>query len=510
MRVWIAAGLALIMVPATAVGAFGFGLPLATAGIVGVLLAALVAWPLSRPLFLAAGFTFATRRWVTIVATVATLVASAQLIRLSVFMTDPSRTESAVSPWDPFRTEHSCMSSYAEGARFAAAGSVNIYDGTLYQPRHIGTLKVDRYHYPPPFLLLPRALQITAPDFVHLRALWFAFQLLIIIAGFVAAAVWISGVAGATVLAGGALVLAMPGVVYSLQGGNFQISATPLAAAGFALLVAGRLAAGGTVLAWTAAAKIFPGILVVHLVGARRWSALAWVAGAGVLLLGLTVFIFGTRPLEDFVWHALPEMSDGRAFPHAERPESAAANWSVYGLTVRLRHLGATSLTQPIGLSISSLYGALVIGLAAFVGWRRPLRTSTPSGRLALLQLAVALAGLAACRSPFVGGVYGSVSTLCLMALLAAGTSSFRDARLWMAALVVYGLSVWSVPSPAHAVTPRWLVLSGLLVFATIGLNLWVALRATSLSGSRPDEAGADATYMVPGPGAPAASAATL
>ena len=195
------------------------------------------------------------------------------------------------------------MTSYAEGARFASDGSLNIYERAPYQPRDIGPLQVDRYHYPPPFLLLPQSLRLVAPEFGAFRALWFAMQLLIIIGGFVAAAIWIGGVAGATVLAGGALVLAVPGIVFALQQGNFQISATPLAAAGFALLLAGRLGPGAALLAWTAAAKIFPGILVVHLAAARRWRALARLALAGVVLLGLTIAVQGTRPLQRFRRH---------------------------------------------------------------------------------------------------------------------------------------------------------------------------------------------------------------
>ncbi len=465
---------------------------------------------MSRQLLLATGFAFATRRWLAVTAAAATIAAGAQIIPLTVFMTDSNRVEYSTQPSDPFRTRHSCMTSYVEGARFASDGSVNIYELAHYQPRKIGTLQVDRYHYPPPFLLLPQSLRVIAPEFGSFRALWFAMQLLIIVGGFVAAAIWIGGVAGATVLTGGALVLAMPGVVFSLQQGNFQVSATPLAAAGFALLLAGRMGAGAALVAWTAAAKIFPGILVVHLAAARRWRALAWLAVAGVVLLGLTIAAQGMRPVQDFVGTALPEMADGSAFPHAERPDTVANNWTVYGLTVRLRNLGVASLTQPIGLSLASIYGIVIIGLAAFAGWRRPLRIDTPAGRLALLQVAVALIGLASFRSPFAGAPYGSFSTLCLMALLAAGTASYRDARLWMVGLVIFGLTVSSIPSPAYPPTVWWLWISALLFVITVGVNVWVAIRASRSSGAPPDEAGESATYIVPRRGAPAASVAPM
>jgi len=510
VRLSLTAGLSLFLAPPLASAGVGLGLPLAAAAITGVAVAIVLAAVLSRRLFLATGFAFATRRWLAVVAAIATLGSAAQAIPLTRFMADSNRVEYSMKPDDIFRTRHNCMSSYVEGARFASEGSVNIYEVARYQPRDLGNLQVDAYHYPPPFLLLPQGLRVVAPEFASFRALWFAIQLLLVVAAFVAAAIWISGVAGATLLVGGALVLALPGTLYALQQGNFQVSATPLAALGFALLLAGRLGSGAAILAWTSVAKIFPGILIVHLVTARRWRAIAWVVGIGIALLAITVAVQGTRPMQDFVTYEMPQIADGRAFPHTELPATSRVNWTIYGLTVRLRLLGADSMTQPVGLTIASVYGILVIALAALAGWRRPLRIDTPSGRLAVLQVAVALVGLASFRSPFAGAHYGAFSTLCLFALLAAGTSSYRDARLWMVGMVVYGLAVWSIPSPDVASTPPWLLGTGALFAVTVALNLWVALRAATRSESLPGEAGEDATYIVPRRGAPAASAAPM
>ena len=510
MRAWLGVGLALFLFPAVAAGAIGVGLSPLSAGIAGATLASAIAGLLSRYLLLATGFAFATRRWLAIVAVIATIAAAAQIFPLTLFMIDSNRVEYSMKPGDTFRARHSCMSSYAEGARFASEGSSNIYDVALYKPRYLGTLQVDPYHYPPPFLLLPQSMRVVAPEFAQFRAMWFAMQLLLIVGAFVAASIWISGVAGATVLTGGAIVLALPGTLFALQQGNFQVSATPLAVLGFTLLLAGRLGSGATILAWTAAAKIFPGILVVHLIGARKWPAVAWLAGMGIALLALTLAVQGTRPVHDFVTHAMPEITDASAFPQTEAPATGSVNWTVYGLTVRLRHLGADWMTKPVGLAIASIYGVLVIALAAFAGWRRPLRIDTPSGRLTVLQVAVALVGLAAFRSPFAGAHYGAVSTLCLLALLAAGTSSYRDARLWLVAMVVYGLTTWTIPSPTAPASGMWLVITGVMLVFAVGLNLWVVLRAARRSAPPPEVAGADATYMVPRRGAPAASAAPL
>ena len=98
----------------------------------------------------------------------------------------------------------------------------------------------------------------------------------------------IGGRRGAIALLAAVLLLGFPHAAATFQQGNFQITAVPLAAVAFILLMVGRHAAGGSLLAYAALAKIFPGILVVPLLAAREWKRSAWVAGASVALLGLT------------------------------------------------------------------------------------------------------------------------------------------------------------------------------------------------------------------------------
>src|SRR5687767_9484622 len=110
MRPWLGAGVALFLFPAFAAGAFGLGLSAVPASIIAAALAALVAGVVSLRLFLATGFAFATRRWLAVVAVIATLGAAAQAIPLTLFMADSSRVEYSMKPDDVFRTRHSCMS----------------------------------------------------------------------------------------------------------------------------------------------------------------------------------------------------------------------------------------------------------------------------------------------------------------------------------------------------------------------------------------------------------------
>ena len=62
--------------------------------------------------------------------------------------------------------------------------------------RALGPLKVDPFHYPPPFLLLPQAIRALAPDFWDVRRIWFALQALVLFGTIVGLAGWIGGYRG--------------------------------------------------------------------------------------------------------------------------------------------------------------------------------------------------------------------------------------------------------------------------------------------------------------------------
>jgi len=473
------AAIFLWLTPVLAVGAGGFGLRPIPAIIVGALLAATVA---------AAGATRLHRRLAVsplswperLVMVAATAVAILRIGALSIFMADVGRPEYSVEPHDEFRRSHSCLSAYAESARFLHEGDHNIYERSLYRTptgfRDIGPLKVDPFHYPPPFLLLPQAIRALAPDFWDVRRIWFALQAVILAGTVVGLAGWIGGYRGRSALIAGLLLLALPHPAATLQQGNFQVTAVCLATAAFVLLVAGRIAVGAPVLAYAALAKIFPGILVIPLIGGRLWRQVACVAGAGVVLLALTVGLQGTRPFRDFVSTALPEISSGAAFPQTELPQHSRVNWSAYGQTVRLRHLGMSFLTQPAGLMATQVYGVLVVALAAWVGWKRRLEITSDAGRLAVVQIALALVSLASFRSPFVGALYGAIASLWLMGLCAASSGSVTRGVAWLVGMGAMAWAIWIMPSPATQAPAAWIWISGLLVFGFMGINVWVLL----------------------------------
>ena len=479
MRAAVAFAVTSWFTPVFAVGVHAFGASFALSLLIGLALAASVAALTASPL---ADLLRALRAAPALLALTAILAvaAVAQIAKISVYMADPSRTDCSFST-EPWRVQHSCMTAYAEAIRFARAGDTNIYDVSLYEPRFVGPLKVDSYHYPPVFLLLPAAVHALRADLFGMRAIWFVLQCVALAAAIFGLARWVGGRPGACAAAGGVFALATPQIVYSLQQGNVQSTAIPLAAIAFVLILRGRFAAGAPLLAYTAAAKIFPAALVLYLLGARRWRALAWVAGSGVLLVALTVAVVGTRPLRDFVQYEIPRISNGDAFPQAERADTTKVNLSVYGLTTRTRQLGATFLDRRRGLAIASGYGLLIIALAVLAGWKQRLDLADPLQRLRLVQLSIGLLALASFRSPFVG-FYGFVAPVWLMSLLAAESQQSSAIIVSWIGIAVFGIGHLLVPAPGTPSTPLALAGSGLLFAIALAVSVAAVLRAMRTS----------------------------
>ncbi len=473
MTLWLAAPLA--------VGGQGFGLSWQAALAGALVLAAAVSAAVAARLAALLRPSLDSRL-LAAAALVIAAAAIAQTSRLAVFMADVRRTEYSLVPQDAWRTRHCCLTSYAEAARLAAEGEENIYDATHYRPagvvRYLGPLQVDVYHYPPPFLLPGRALHLVTTDFFRIRALWFAGQVLVLTAVVIGLAMWVGPRRGGLVLVGGLLVLSLPPTLYSLQQGNFQSTAMALGLAGFVLVVSRRYPGGALLLAYAAMSKVFPGILVVPLVTARRWGAVAWIAAAGAALIAISVAVMGVGPWREFVGYELPRISDGRAFPHSELPQNMASNQSIYGQTVRLRRLGATWLDSRTGLRVASVYGLLVLVFAGWIGRVLGREGDAPLDRVLILQIALALLGLASFRSPFVGGGYGLVSTYWLMTMLAARADSHRGQVGWLFAALALALVSWQIPSPQFPVTTNGLLLSSAVFLAAFSINVFGVVQA--------------------------------
>lgn len=480
IRAGVFAAATLWLTPVLAVGVHAFGLSLIPALALGCAGAAAMVWLTSGALADAVGPALESKI-LTAALVVSAAVAIVSVARISVYMGDPSRVDcSYVS--DAWRAAHSCMTAYAEAARYVSDGTLNIYDMTLYEPRRFGPLKADSYHYPPPFLVLPAAIRAMRADIFQIRAVWFTMQALVLASTLLSLACWIGGRRGAYAIVGAVFAMATPQVVYALQQGNFQSTAVPLATAALVLVYAGRLKRGAALLAFTAASKIFPGVLIVYLLAARRWRAVAWTAVLGAVLVALSLTAFGSKPFVDFLRYEVPRISSGESFPQTERPDTMPSNESVYGLTTRLRVLGVSWLTEPRGLTIASLYGLLILALAALMGWREALDLSDPVGRARLIAAALALVSLASFRSPFIG-LYGLVGTIWLMTLLAAGSRTDKSLLGGLGLIALFCAAVWLVPGPGHEPTMLALIASGVLFAVAACVNLYVV--ALSLRSAR-------------------------
>ena len=401
------------------------------------------------------------------------------LARMGGYLIDAERPELSIQPDDAWRTNHSCLTAYAEAARFAAEPDRNIYEHALYKDRRIENLKVDDYHYPPPFLLLPGAMQRATGGYMGLRFPWFVFQLALLLLTTWLIVRWLGRELGQRVLLATPLFFIAPATLFTMQMGNFQSSAIALSMAGMIALTSSRgavQASGGVALAYAAISKVFPGILAVYFVVTRRWRALAWLTVAGLALTMITLGVYGARPFDDFVHYQMPRLSSGEAFPQAEWPRMAAGNHSFYGVLVKLRVLGLDALDSRTGLLINSIYGFAVLALACAVAWaRRAVAVSAPHDRLITLTCWLAILNLASFRSPFVGGGYGMFGTVWLVAILIGGAGNLRARLGWAAVYAVLVVGSLIVPTPLAVPTTTRVALSGAINIFVIAVNAWVA-----------------------------------
>ena len=160
---------------AAATGIFGFTIGMGLSGswplaAFGAALAAAItgAWFYARPFVPLDPAPWP--RSLVLISVVATIGALALYARIAVFMVNPELPAYSLVPNSHFEVEHSCATAYFVAAR-AASTSPDIYADSLYtardddptkvrKPLRMGPFRIDVFEYPPPFLLLPRALRL--------------------------------------------------------------------------------------------------------------------------------------------------------------------------------------------------------------------------------------------------------------------------------------------------------------------------------------------------------------
>ncbi|MGB5808919.1 MAG: glycosyltransferase family 87 protein [Polyangiales bacterium] len=377
-----------------------------------------------------------------------------QVSRLSVFMTDRDNTWGSTFPPIDFTVTHMCMGSYVEAADLTRQDAANIYSPDHYpsfgisSAEDIDTTVVglqqyfdDAFLYPPPFLLLPRMWLGLSNDFLDIRSVWFAIQLLAFAAFAVFVARWVGGRAGTWALWLMPLLLASMPTMFNFQFGQAHLLTIWVTLAAMVAFESRRPVVGGALLAWGIASKIFPGVLLLYLLFQKRWSEVAWTALFGGFLVGITLLVTGTTPVIQFLTYMLPRLESGDAFSFVNDALPIVTNLSIPGTVWKLDYLGFEDGGALLG-PLSLIYTVVLVAVVWF-GSRLEL------DRAGRLQVWLALLIFASLRSPIVP-IYGAVPILWLMTLEFDRVETAKGVALFAGSWIfINGLP----PTPVPAIT---------------------------------------------------------
>jgi len=412
----------------------------------------------------------ATSRGLKIVAAVATIAALIQLGRLAVFMVDSSKPEYSFDPSSDWEVRHSCLTAYFVAGR-AADRVPNVYADSLYtapdddptkvrKALQMGPFKIDVYEYPPPFLLLPRALRLLFPDFDRFRMMWFGLNSAVVLLAMLMLARAMGPTAGTRALLLSPLVWAAYPTLSTLQKGNAQALVIALSMIAMVLFRGRRWAAGGALLAYATVSKLYPGLLLVYLLVRRQWRAVAWTAGMAVALAVLTLIDTGWAPYRAFLGR-FSGLLGGEAFPAFRNPMAMAINFSIPGLVFKLKLFGVPGMGFAAAKVVGWIY-TLIAAAVIVAAARRPV----PEARQPILWLGIII--LATLRSPFLPQSYAAFPALVLLVLMGAALAPTLKV---LAGVLLAWLALnigWPLDRPMD---PRMLaLLSGIPQTVTIAL----------------------------------------
>ena len=355
---------------------------------------------------------------------------------------------------------HSCLTAY-----FVAADIVrrvpNVYSLTIYaapdddpskprKPRTMGVFRIDQYEYPPPFLLLPRALSLVAPDFLRLRMVWFGLSGLVVLVGLAVVAWHLRGDAATRALLLVPFVLGSIITINTMQKGNVQLAVIAVSMIAMVLVERKHSAAGGALLAFVTMAKLYPGLLVLYLLVRREWRALVWTAAFALLFLVVTLIDVGWQPFVAFR-QQFPSLLSGEAFPAFRNPAAVAINQSIPGLVFKLKLFGVAGMGFGAARIVGTLYMLVAVALTIVLA-RRTLR----DGQGPLVWMAILI--FATLRSPFLPQSYAPFPAIWLLTLLVATAAPERRSL----ALFLVGFIVLNIYVPNDSgIDPRLVALIG-------------------------------------------------
>ncbi|MCA9545643.1 MAG: DUF2029 domain-containing protein [Myxococcales bacterium] len=449
--------------------AVGGALVGAAAAIISLAMVGLVTWALV-PRMARALPAEPVRPWALGLWSLSALLATVVSADLATYLGDPWASGHGFH-WDPFLHRHLCFTAYMHACELLAAGADNIYDlaripdfgGTLpSSAASMAPFTLDRYGYPPQFLLVPMGLRALVPDFMAQRALWTTGNALFFAWLLWRAAQWVGPRSGATLRAFAPLLWLLGGVVY--QTGNVQFVVFGLGLVAMMAFDEGRDRTGGLLLAWVTLAKIAPGLLGVLLLMQRRWRAAGWTVAWALVLSGLSLWAMGWAPFEDFLAYHLPKIASGEAYDFLDdSPDRILENLAPFSLPFKAGLMGIDLDPWRWAPWVAKAFTVGVFGVTLWAGRRRLDRR----GHLALWSLLLTLAALRSPMSPgyLVAGV--------LLALILAGSEG-HGVKGWVLGGLLFAAMMAATPTVPGGLTLGRVLLGQAVMY---GAMAWLLLR---------------------------------
>ncbi len=393
-----------------------------------------------------------------------------------------------------FGVKHNCFTCYTMAAFCDRDHVGNVYDPkTLSKPKSApllktlaGQFRVDAYPYPPPFLLVHRGLITVSEDFFVLRRIWYLIVVVFCLWGALSLVAW----AGGTTFNPGLLFLPVlllaPSTLTAIQIQNVHPLVIISSLVGMMAFSRNRNLLGSLCLAFAITCKIWPLVLLVPLVLARKWRSIISTI-LGLITLGvLSRLTFGTGIFHDFVQFQLPRLASGEAFGFMTKHAGAmTANTSIFGFWHKLYEVGVFSgkppeLLNPI-LSWGYLFVAAAVILWASWASKRLFHLAFKDheegqkARLKLLTIWLAILTLVQLRSPFLPWPYGVLTTQGLFIILAVQGQG-KTRWLFILGWIYYAVYI---PFPGGHATLNFIygMVGTALMFAISVFALWRSTR---------------------------------
>lgn len=407
-------------------------------------------------------------RWALGLWALVVLAATVGLVDLATFLGDPASGRGIGR--GTHLAWHFCATAYVHAAELLRAGVTDVYDLALVpgpegevwpeSAAHMAPFALDRFGYPPQFLLVPLASTRLVPDFAAWRAAWACGNALLFAWVLWEGGFWVGRRSGRVFR-----VLAPP--LFLLGGLVFQSGNVHLSIFGIGLLAMGafherRSALGGALLAAATLGKIAPGLMGVFLLVRGRWRGVATTVAWAIAATLLTLAITGPEVFWAFFETQLPAVASGEAYDFLDdTPENIVENLAPFGLPFKLQALGLDLDPWVWGPRLGSAYTVLAFAMAV-LGGRRVLDRR---GHAVVWMLLVTVASL---RSPMAAG-YMLAGVFISLGLVAA---EYRTGRDWV---VGGGLFLALVAATPFGPGSLWVALFGQAVMHS--LIVWMLLR---------------------------------